>query len=1494
MMHLFTAALSFFSTLFLRFAAGLLLGVLLLTGAMAQSAGTWYPVDVNGVNPEKRHESSFVEVNGKFYLIGGRGTRTVQVYDPQTQQWSNAQTSTNNIHHFQAVAYQGKIYIFNALQGNGPDEDPVTNVLMYDPVADQMTTGAAVPTHRQRGGGGVVLYQGKFYLVAGNRNGHRAFLDDGVTPANVAWFDSYDPATNQWATLPDAPHARDHFHAAVIGDKLYVAGGRRSRDGTSDGIWKDTEAAVDVYDFAQNRWLNTGESPQNLPTQRAGAAVVVIGSELLVIGGEIDNAPSNLALKTTEALNPLNGTWRALANLNLGRHASQAILYNGDVYLPAGSKTKGGTEITYAETFMEVLSFDGPPNAPTTYPTWTTVSNAPIPRSEAQVVEYNGELYFFNGFAPNIKIENSCAKYDPVQNAWTALAPMPNQPNGKPWAVTHNGIALVSDTVWIVGGRVGDNPGPVTNRVWWYKISTNSWHEGPALPLPAGGGGLGRLGRKLHYVGGFDGNASCDVDHHLVYDLDQPAAGWQLQPASPMPDARNHFGTVVMNGKLYTLGGQHGHDGCGGGADVATVHVYDPVTDQWSQLANLLQNQSHIEPSSFALDGKLYVVGGEITGNKVYEYTPQSNQWKQLADLNLPEPLLAPGARIFGSTLVVAVGGAPSTSYPTAKTRKKTLSRTPYRALSFQPGAVSLQLAANATQQVEVLLANSAETVPYQLNTTGLPNWLQVNKTQGTARESFEELTLTLNSAGLPDGTYAYTLTANAAGYASAALSVQLTIGTSTPPPTGDFVLRLNAGGPTVNFSGETYTTDAGTGYYTSDHTYSNTGLNLPALYQTERGSTADQGTLSYAIPVPNGQYTVRTHHAELYFGHNGPAAQAGQRVFDISLEGTLVDNDLDLFTVSGGAPVVRTFSNVSVADGVLNLTMQASANRPTLAGLEIVGVTETTPPPTPLSTYRINAGGPTQTVNGITWTGCQTGNCQNWVTGGFVHTDFGSAISGVNSPLNQNLYQTEWTGGQTNGVPAGQVAFGYHLPVVNGTYQVRLYFAELNKNGVGKRVFDVNLEGGAKEFVNFDIFQAAGGENVALMRQFSVTVSDGVLDIDFIRQIENAKVSAIEVVPAGTTPDETQTFWLEAECGQVGSNWQVLSDGNTSQGYYAAIKSGLNSMANAPADVAANRIRFQVQAATAGTFHLFARLKAPNGNDDSFWVRVNGGSWMQWWQGLQTGNAFAWKEVMNSPFALQAGFNTIDVAYREDGTLLDKLYLTTGTTLPTGLGDAASNCGTEPTAPITLTLVNALTDQDLGTLTNGMTLNLAQIGTNQLSVRATPQPAQVGSVLFSLTGPLTHQQTENVIPYALFGDNEGDLDPGTFAPGTYQLQATSYAQAKGSGNVLAMQSIQFQVINSSASLQPTSPNVMPALVLYPNPTSGEVTLMLETSVAQAPAPVRIRVVDVLGKVWYTSEHKAEGSTFSHRLTTHPWPAGVYLIQVSQGEHHRLQKLIKE
>lgn len=288
-------------------------------------------------HPLKRYENAYVRVGEKFYLVGGRYERPVQVFIPADGRWTTASKPPFQMHHFQAVELGGLIYVIGAFTENYPREKGIPNVYIYDPAEDAWKEGPEIPAARRRGAAGAVAYRRKIYVLGGIVGGH------GAHAKCKAWFDEFDPATGKWTPLADAPRARDHFPAAVVGDRLYALGGRDS--GGAGNFFTQTVAEADVYDFATGKWSTL---PAKLPTGRAAPAVAVLDHQILVFGGESGQPQAHTE---TEALDVTKGTWRTLAPMVQGRHGTQAIVWKGRVYVAAGSRTRGEAEIDSQEVF---------------------------------------------------------------------------------------------------------------------------------------------------------------------------------------------------------------------------------------------------------------------------------------------------------------------------------------------------------------------------------------------------------------------------------------------------------------------------------------------------------------------------------------------------------------------------------------------------------------------------------------------------------------------------------------------------------------------------------------------------------------------------------------------------------------------------------------------------------------------------------------------------------------------------------------------------------------------------------------------------------------------------------------------------------------------------------------------------------------------------------------------------------------------------------------
>jgi hypothetical protein len=148
-----------------------------------------------------------------------------------------------------------------------------------------------------------------------------------------------------------------------------------------------------------------------------------------------------------------------------------------------------------------------------------------------------------------------------------------------------------------------------------------------------------------------------------------------------------------------------------------------------------------------------------------------------------------------------------------------------------------------------------------------------------------------------------------------------------------------------------------------------------------------------------------------------------------------------------------------------------------------------------------------------------------------------------------------------------------------------------------------------------------------------------------------------------GTTPPpDTVTVTAEAESGTVTAPMQVQSDTNASGGQYVTVASGNNSQSSAPSN-GSTVIPFSVSA--AGTYKIWGRAIAPTDSDDSFWVRIDGGTWINW-NDIAPGSSWHWANVENDAASnapvlanLTAGAHTISFAYREDGAKLDRVLIT-------------------------------------------------------------------------------------------------------------------------------------------------------------------------------------------------------------------------------------------
>jgi hypothetical protein len=317
--------------------------------------------------------------------------------------------------------------------------------------------------------------------------------------------------------------------------------------------------------------------------------------------------------------------------------------------------------------------------------------------------------------------------------------------------------------------------------------------------------------------------------------------------------------------------------------------------------------------------------------------------------------------------------------------------------------------------------------------------------------------------------------------------------------PAPSAALRMNAGGgaftdPAGNaWSADNYFTGGTTNNQAAGHAIS--GTSNPALYQDER-----YGAMQYNVPLANGTYSVRLHFAEIYSG----CQSVGCRIFNVSVNGSAFLNNFDIYSKVGGYAADTETTTATVTNGMLNINFTKVKENPQITGIQIAQSTSQMVLAA-ATTVRINTGGGSVTdSSGNVWA------ADNYFTGGNTDNQaVGRTISGTSTP---SLYQDERWGNST-----------YNIPIPNGTYDVRLHFAEIYQPCffTGCRLFNVNVNG-SRFLTNFDIYSEVGA-NAADIKMTTATVSSGNLAINFAAVKQNPEVVAIEVIPSGS-PTTTTT----------------------------------------------------------------------------------------------------------------------------------------------------------------------------------------------------------------------------------------------------------------------------------------------------------------------------------------------------------------------------------
>ena len=266
----------------------------------------------------------------------------------------------------------------------------------------------------------------------------------GLREQGVATIDRFDCVSEEWTSIGETATARAQFGCFWWDGRPILIGGKINGKRT---------ALSEEFSLTDGR---SKDVDLKLPSPRSGFAVVLVSSDLYVVGGS-DGVP----LKSLEIW---NGTeWAQGPSMKI-RRDELAVVLGPDLQLYALGGY-GGTEMVSqrsCESYNLVSRL------------WSPLPSMSFSRRALGAVALPNGIYAIGGYDGQHYL-NTVEKLDITRSEWTTLAPM--------MSVRCSFVAVVSadcKKIVVIGGYNGQPIGLVES----YGVGEDVWRQLPSLPQP--------------------------------------------------------------------------------------------------------------------------------------------------------------------------------------------------------------------------------------------------------------------------------------------------------------------------------------------------------------------------------------------------------------------------------------------------------------------------------------------------------------------------------------------------------------------------------------------------------------------------------------------------------------------------------------------------------------------------------------------------------------------------------------------------------------------------------------------------------------------------------------------------------------------------------------------------------------------------------------------------------------------------------------------------
>jgi N-acetylneuraminic acid mutarotase len=269
--------------------------------------------------PLERSEVAAARIGNSIYVVGGfEATRTspaVERYDIRRRRWTTVRPMPVAVNHPTAVAYRGDLYVHGGYTANLGLTEPTGALQRYDPTRNRWSRLPSSPTERAAHAVAVI--------------GHRLYAAGGANETgSLRSLEIYDFESRRWARGPRfPPPARNHTTGVASGGRFYVLAGRDQRN----------LANAERYDPRRHTW----ERLPRLRIPRGGFASARLSDGRIVVFGGERLEPGGTTIAEVELFDPRSRRWSSLPDMRTPRHGLGGAALGRRVFAIEGGPTPG-------------------------------------------------------------------------------------------------------------------------------------------------------------------------------------------------------------------------------------------------------------------------------------------------------------------------------------------------------------------------------------------------------------------------------------------------------------------------------------------------------------------------------------------------------------------------------------------------------------------------------------------------------------------------------------------------------------------------------------------------------------------------------------------------------------------------------------------------------------------------------------------------------------------------------------------------------------------------------------------------------------------------------------------------------------------------------------------------------------------------------------------------------------------------------------------------